>query len=114
MAILLTEVSEFKRTATYLHDRIQREDGYEEDELGGKRIPRKIITSWKLIPTLGIQDQKHKGSAMRLNSLSNLFYFAVQILHKSKFQLNPVLRANLHYQMCMVVMKDGLKEVIEI
>lgn len=114
MAILLTEVSEFKKTASQLHDRIQREDGYEEDKLGGKRIPRKIITSWKLIPTIGIQDSKTKGSAMRLNALSNLFYFGVQILHKSKFQLTPDLKKNLHYQMCMVVMKDGLKEVIEI
>lgn len=114
MATFLPAISEFNQTAAQLHARIQREDGYEEDELGGIRIPRKTIVSWRLIPTLGIQDQKVKGSAMRLNSLSNLFYFAVQILHKNKFQLNPNLRQNLHYQMCMVVMKDGLKEVIEI
>lgn len=96
-----------------LQQRVLREDGYEQDELGGRYIPRSAINSWRIIPTLHLQD-KAKRSAMRLNAQANLFYFAVQVLHKKKFQLNPDLKKNLHFQMCMVVMKDGLKEVIEI
>lgn len=97
-----------------LNDSLRVEEQYEYDELGGKFIPRAIINSWKLIPTAGLQDQKSKRLAYRLNSQANLFYFAVQVLRKNKFQLCQDLRKNLHFQMCMVVMKDGLKEVIEI
>jgi hypothetical protein len=97
-----------------VYDAVMRAEEYEYDELGARHIPHTTINSWKLIPTSGIQSPKSKRIAFRLNSFANCFYFGVQVLGKHKFQLNPNPRLNLHFQMCMVVMKDGLKEVIEI
>lgn len=97
-----------------LNDTLRLEEQYEYDELGGRYVPRAIINSWRLIPTKDISNIKAKRLAFRLNSQANLFYFAVNVLRKNKFQLTSDLRKNLHFQMCMVVMKDGLKEVIEI
>jgi hypothetical protein len=114
MATYLSAVSQMRANLEKLKERQLREDQYEYDELGGRYIPRATINSWKIIPTLSITDSAAKHAAFRLNSQANLFYFAVQVLRKTKFQLNPDLKKNLHFQMCMVVMKDGLKEVIEI
>jgi len=49
-----------------------------------------------------------------LNSQGSMFYHATVLLGKHKFQKNPIQSQNLHYQMCRVAEKDGLKEVIEI
>lgn len=97
-----------------LRDALIREDEWAYDALGAKIVPRQVINSWRLVPTKDIKDQASLKAAFRINSFANLYYFAVNTLHKSKFQKNPNLRLNLHYQMCMAVMKDGLKEVIEI
>jgi hypothetical protein len=97
-----------------VYDAIQREEELEQNSLGGYYVPRSVINSWKLIPTNTITDAKLKKKVFRVNSFANLFYFAVQVLQKNKLQLNPDPRKNLHFQMCMAVMKDGLKEVIEI
>jgi hypothetical protein len=113
-ATYLPNVSQHNINVGVLRSQQIREDEFEYDELGGRYVPRSTINSWKIIPTTFIQDQKSKHAAFRLNAQANLFYFAVQVLHKKKFQLNPDLKKNLHFQMCMVVMKDGLKEVIEI
>jgi hypothetical protein len=97
-----------------MHDALKREDDYVFDSLGGKYIPRTVINSWRLIPVHALTDDRSKQKAYRLNSQANLYYFAVNVLRKTKFQQTSDLRRNLHFQMCMVVMKDGLKEVIEI
>jgi hypothetical protein len=97
-----------------LSDTLKREDDYVYDTLGGKYIPRTVVNSWRLIPTKGLQNAESRRVAYRLNSFQNLYYFAINVLHKDKFQVTTPLSRNLHFQMCMVVMKDGLKEVIEI
>jgi hypothetical protein len=51
---------------------------------------------------------------LRLNSFANLFYFGRVVLGLDKVQTNPDPAKNLHWLMCAAVMKDGLKEVIEI
>lgn len=114
MATHLPITSAFNSNVKNLRGQVIKDEDYEYDKLGAKHIPRQTVNSWRLIPTIAITDSSAKAAALRLNSFANLFYLAVQVLHKRKFQLNPDLKRNLHYQMCMVVMKDGLKEVIEI
>jgi hypothetical protein len=95
-------------------DQVHRQEDFLYDELGASYVPRSVINSWKLIDASILKSQEAKKRAHRLNSHASLFYFAVRVLQKTKFQLNPNFRKNLHFQMCQVVMKDGLKEVIEI
>lgn len=103
--------------AVDIADAIRRKEdaqGFERDALGASVVPRSTINSFKLIDLAHIRNNESKRIAHRLNSYASLYYFAVAVLKKNKFQLNPDYRRNLHFQMCQMVMKDGLKEVIEI
>lgn len=84
-----------------------------KSETGGFLFTRRVTNAWKVIPPFA-KDHATQRIIHRLNSLGSLFYFAVQVLGKKKFQKNPDSDKNLHFQMCRVVEKDGLKEVIEI
>jgi hypothetical protein len=95
-------------------DSVKRTIDYEIDELGATQVPRSVINSWRLININDCSTQESKKSAERLNSFASLFYFSLRVLKKNKLQTNPIFKHNLHYQMCQAVMKDGLKEVIEI
>lgn len=97
-----------------ISDNLKRQLDYEYDDLGASVVPRHIINSWHLIDTSRITNSASLRWAHRLNSHANLFYFGYRVLGKKRLQLNPDLRKNLHYQMCLAVMKDGVKEVIEI
>ena len=117
-------MTQFTPTEARLYDSQQRANeaqveelikkGYKIGMLGEAYIPRNVINSFRLIPIESSWDNETKKTAYRLNSFASLFYFAVTVLRKNKFQLNPDPRKNLHLQMCLAVMKDGLKEVIEI
>lgn len=88
--------------------------GYKIGHLGESYIPRNVIHSFRLVPIDPNWDYDSQKLAYQINSFSNLFYFSVIVLGKNRFQVNPDARKNLHLQMCLAVMKDGLKEVIEI
>lgn len=85
-------------------------NGMQVSKGGASYIPREEILNYKLIPASGLTGAA-KTLAYKVNSLIDLYYFSTVILHKTKFQRG---RLGLHYQMCLTVMKDGLKEVIEI
>lgn len=80
----------------------------------GIYTPRVVSSSYQIIPIPPDTTSEVARTIHRLNGLGSLFYFATVILKKTKFQRNPNLHKNLHYQMCKVVEKDGLQEVIEI
>lgn len=84
--------------------------GMDLSSLGATVVPRGEILNYKLIPAHALTGDA-KRLAYKVNSLIDLYYFAKVILHKTRFQVG---RQSLHYQMCLSVMKDGLKEVIEI
>lgn len=117
-------MSSFNPTETKLYDSQMRANEAQEEELikkgykigllGEAYIPRNVINSFRLIPIQPNWDGETKRQAHRINGFANLFYFMVTILKKNKLQLNPDPRKNLHLQMCLAVMKDVLKEVIEI
>jgi hypothetical protein len=86
---------------------------YESNELGATIVPRKEILNFKLLPAHLLTGEK-KQVAYRINSLIDLYYFSTVVLKKDRLQRGPNYRTSLHYQMCLSVMKDGLKEVIEI
>lgn len=92
----------------------------EVGELGDTFVPRSTILGFNLISTASLKDdspiwyKSPKQVAFRMNSLMDLYYFSTTILGKSRFSKNPDKTKNLHYQMCLTVMKDGLKEGIEI
>ena len=90
-------------------------DDYIADSIGGIYVSKKVINSWKLLSfdTPGISKEAQR-IALRLNSFANLFYLSKMILRFNKIQMNPDITKNLHWMMCEAVMKDGLKEVIEI
>jgi hypothetical protein len=94
-------------------DILEQQDEYAYSETGGLLIPRSITNSWKVIPPTST-DQKTLRIIHRLNAQGSLFYHAVMVLGKYKFQINSNQEQNLHYQMCKVVEKDGIKDVIEI
>lgn len=100
-------------TTQDLKDIRDKEEEYEYSETGGLYIPRSVTNSWRILPPIH-SDEKTLRVVNRLNSLGSFYYHAVVTLGKNKFQKNPSQDANLHYQMCKVVEKDGLKEVIEI
>jgi hypothetical protein len=89
------------------------QDDYAYSETGGLLIPRSITNSWRVIPPAH-SDDKTLRIIHRLNSLGSLYYHSTIVLGKHKFQSNPIRERNLHYQMCQVVEKDGIKDVIEI
>lgn len=96
-----------------LQDVLDKSNEFAYSETGGLYLPDSVTKSWKVLPpTSG--DEKTLRVLHRLNSLGSLYYFATVVLGKNKFQKNPDSTKNLHYQMCRVVEKDGLKEVIEI
>jgi len=96
-----------------LQDVLDKSDEFAYSETGGLYLPSSVTRSWNIIPP-SHPDDKTLRVIHRLNSLGSLYYFATVVLKKRKFQKNPIAEQNLHYQMCKVVEKDGLKEVIEI
>lgn len=85
----------------------------EPSPTGSLHVPRAEILNYKLIPTSGLPDSR-KPLAHKVNSLIDMFYFATVTLGRTRLQRGPDYQYKLHYQMCLTVMKDGLKEVIEI
>lgn len=85
----------------------------ELSETGALQVPREEILNFKLIPAALLTGES-KRQAHRINSLVDLYYFATAALGKNRLQRGEDFRRKLHYQMCLTVMKDGLKEVIEI
>lgn len=96
-----------------LQDALDKSNEFAYSETGGLYLPRSVTNSWQVIPPIH-NDEKTLRVIHRLNALGSFYYHATQILGKTKFQKNPDPLLNLHYQMCKVVEKDGLKEVIEI
>lgn len=88
-------------------------DEYVLNETGAMYLPRSVTNSWTVIPP-NHPDEKTRRIAHRLNALGSFYYHATVILGKNKFQKATDPTKNLHYQMCLTVEKDGLKEVIEI
>jgi hypothetical protein len=86
----------------------------ERSELGALQVPRAEILNYKLIPTDVLVKPDDKREAFKINSLIDLYYFSTITLGKYRLQTGPNFQLKLHYQMCLTVMKDGLKEVIEI
>src|SRR5271165_7028010 len=96
-----------------LQDVLDQSNEYAYSETGGLYLPRSVTNSWNVIPPTH-PDEKTLRVIHRINSLGSLYYFATVVLGKNKFQRNSDPAKNMHYQMCKVVEKDGLKEVIEI
>ena len=96
-----------------LQEIVEKSLEYEFNETGGLYLPRSVTSSWRIIPPIH-SDENTLRTIHRLNSLGSLFYFATRVLGKNRFQQNPNPDQNLHFQMCKVVEKDGVKEVIEI
>lgn len=101
------------QTEQAVRDLLRSFDGLDRGALGETVVPRAVIMNYKLIPTETLPNSAKK-QVYRANSLMDLYYFSTVILKKSKFSRNPNKKKNLHYQMCLTVMKDGLKEGIEI
>ena len=57
----------------------------EVDSTGGSVIPRKVIFSAKTLPA-ELLSGKAKDWALKINSLTNLYYFSTVILGKNRFQ----------------------------
>lgn len=86
----------------------------EVGETGDTFVPRSTILGYNLIPTDITKDPTQKRQLYRANAFMDLYYFATQIMGKNRFSKNSDKAQNLHYQMCLTVQKDGLKEGIEI
>lgn len=86
----------------------------EVGETGDTYVPRSTVLGYNLVPPEACTDRDTKKVAYKMNALMDLYYFATVVLGKNRFSKNPDKRQNLHYQMCLTVMKDGLKEGIEI
>ena len=85
----------------------------ERSETGSLHIPRKEILNFKLLPAATLSGDAKK-IAHKVNSLIDMYYFGSVVLSGSRMQRGADYQLKLHYQMCLSVMKDGLKEVIEI
>jgi hypothetical protein len=85
----------------------------DKNEDGAYSIPRTQILNYKLIPVATLNGTV-KQMAHKVNSLVDMYYFSTVTLGRHRFQKGPDYKLKLHYQMCLSVMKDGLKEVIEI
>ena len=81
--------------------------------LGESVVPRSTILDYNLIPLEGA-DASLKPIIYRANALMDMYFFGSVVLGKNRLSKNPDKARNLHYQMCLIVMKDGLKEGIEI
>jgi len=81
---------------------------------GDTFVPRSTVLGYNLIPTDTAKTGAEKKLIYRANSLMDLYYFSTVVMGKNRFSKNPDKAKNLHYQMCLTVMKDGLKEGIEI
>lgn len=97
-----------------IRDSINAVDVLQVGVLGETYVPRSTILNYNLIDVSRIGNRDAKRLAHRMNSLMDLYYFMVVVLGKNKLSRNPDPRKNLHRQMCLTVMKDGLKEGIEI
>src|ERR1700691_6066438 len=96
-----------------LQDVLDKSNEYAYSETGGLYLPASVTKSWQVLNPLH-PDEKTRRILHRLNTLGSFYYFCTVVLRKNKFQQNPSPDSNLHFQMCRVVEKDGLKEVIEI
>lgn len=81
--------------------------------LGETYVPRSTVLGYNLIPTAALTGAA-KRVAFKMNGLMDLYYFSTVILGKNRFSRSTDKAKNLHFQMCLTVMKDGLKEGIEI
>ena len=82
---------------------------------GASVIPRATILGASLLPVEIFPDgSEEKKWAYIINCLTNLFYLAVVVLGKNRFQTIADPKKNLHFQMCLSVMKDGIKDVVKI
>jgi len=88
-------------------------EALEYGELGETLVPRSTILNYNLIDP-SVLPEAVKPLAYRANCLMDLYYLSTVVLKKRRFSKNPIKSKNLHYTMCLTVMKDGLKEVIEI
>lgn len=88
-------------------------DQLQVGELGETIVPRSTILNYNLIDIDSIPPSL-KPQCYRANALMDLYYFSTVVLGKKRFSKNPDKSKNLHYVMCLSVMKDGLKEIIEI
>lgn len=95
-------------------DEGNRQQDFYTDELGGVYVSQEIINSWTILPVAHLANEESRRIGIRLNCLANLFYCAKFVLGFDRLQTNPDIDKNLHYLMCATVMKDGLKETIEI
>lgn len=86
----------------------------EVGELGDTYVPRSTVLGYSLIPTDIVKDPQEKRHIHRMNCFMDLYYFITVALGKNRLSKNPDKARNLHYQMCLIPMKDGLKEGIEI
>lgn len=86
----------------------------EVGETGNTFVPRSTVLGYNLIPPTIAKDGAEKKRIYRANSLMDLYYFSTIVMGKTRFSKNPDKAKNLHYQMCLTVMKDSLKEGIEI
>lgn len=97
-----------------VRDALRALDSLEIGETGENLVPRSTILGYNLIPTDITKDSAEKRLLYRANSFMDLYYMSTVVLGKNRFSKNPDKAKNLHYQMCLTVMKDGLKEGIEI
>lgn len=96
-----------------VREMLQGIQALEIGELGETCVPRTTVLNYKLIPTAALTGAA-KRIAFKANALMDLYYFSTVVLNKARFSKNSDKTKNLHYQMCLTVMKDGLKEGIEI
>lgn len=106
-------ISPSQGTTVKLKDTLAMLADMEHSELGATVVPRKEILNFKLFP-VHILSGEAKKEAYRINSLLDLYFFSTVMMKKERIQRGPGYRSSLHYQMCLSVMKDGLKEVIEV
>ncbi|MDR3392430.1 MAG: hypothetical protein P4L77_11935 [Sulfuriferula sp.] len=83
-------------------------------DTGDTYVPRSTVLGYNLIPPQIAKDDSDKKLIYRLNSFMDLYYFSTVVLGKNRFSKNPDKSKNIHSIMCLAVMKDGLKEGIEI
>lgn len=88
--------------------------GHLDPAVNSRYLPRTVTNSFQPIPVTAKLDIHTQRAIHRVNSLGSLYYFLVTVLRKNKFQTNPNRAKNLHFQMCRVVEKDGIQDVIEI
>ena len=96
-----------------LQDVLDKSNDFVYSDTGGLYLPPSVTRAYNVLAPIH-PDEATLKVINRLNCLGSLYYFATVVLGKHKFQVNTDQTKNLHYQMCRVVEKDGLKEVIEI